>query len=161
VGSPIRVVVDTNVVLRGLLNVRSRSGRVLEAVERRLVLLLLSKPVVAEYRAVLTDAEVVRRFAELTPERVDMALRRLRFLGEYLRSVRTRFALARDPRDAMLIELAIAGRATDLVTGDDDLLSLPDGHDDAAKRLRQRMPMLRVMTPADFLNAHASELRTE
>ena len=31
--SPIRLVVDTNVVLRGLLNTRSASGRLLEAID--------------------------------------------------------------------------------------------------------------------------------
>ena len=89
--SPIRLVVDTNVILRGLLNTGSPSGRVLDLVESRLVLLLLSRPVLAEYRAVLGDAVIVERFPELTEERVEVALRRMRYLGEYVRTVRARF----------------------------------------------------------------------
>ena len=74
--SPARVVLDTNVVLRGLLNAHSASGRVLKAVEKRAVIQVLSKPLLAEYRAVLSDPAVVDRFPELTPERVEVALRR-------------------------------------------------------------------------------------
>ena len=157
--SLIRLVVDTNVVVRGLVNSSSPSGRVLQAVDNRDVLLLLSKPVLAEYRAVLTDPILTQRFPELTADRVEVALRRFRYLGEYLRAVRARFELPRDPRDEMLIELALSGKATDLVSSDNDLLSLPAGHGDAAKRLRQRLPHLRILGPVDFLRTHASELR--
>jgi len=82
--SSIRLVVDTNVILRGLLNTGSASGRVLDIVEKQLVLLLLST--------------------------------------------------------------------------DSDLLSLPASHGDAAKRIRQRLPKLRIVSPADFLDANAAEL---
>lgn len=158
--SPIRVVLDTNIILRGLLNAGSPSGRILEAVEKRLVLLLLSKPVFDEYRSVLSDPVLVKRFPQLTVERVEVALRRFRYLGNYLRAVRVRFDFPRDPRDEMLIELAISGKATDIVSGDNDLLSLPAGHGDAAKRLRQRLPKLRIMSTTEFLDLHASELGT-
>ena len=59
---PLRIVLDTNVVLRGLVNSGSPSGRVLEAVDARHVLLLLSKPVLAEYRGVLNDPVLTERF---------------------------------------------------------------------------------------------------
>jgi hypothetical protein len=80
----------TNVVLRGLANIRSGSGRIAEAVEERAVLLLLSKPVLEEYRVVLGDPAIVERVPKLTVERVEVALRRFRYLGEYLRTVRSR-----------------------------------------------------------------------
>ena len=53
--SPIRLVLDTNVIVRGLVNSRSPSGRVLQAVDDRHVLLLLSKPVLAESRQTGAD----------------------------------------------------------------------------------------------------------
>jgi putative PIN family toxin of toxin-antitoxin system len=156
--SGIRLVLDTNVILRGLLNLRSAAGTIIEAVERRSVVLLLSKPVVAEYRAVLTDPIVVDRFADLSPERVEVALRRFRYLGDYLRTVRTRFALPRDPRDEMFIELAIAGEATHIVTADEDLLALAGGRGESARRLRQRLPKVRVLDPAGFVGAHGARI---
>jgi putative PIN family toxin of toxin-antitoxin system len=159
--SSIRLVLDTNVVVRGMLNIRSASGKILQAVERRPVVLLLSNPVVAEYQAVLTDPAIVERFPELTPERVEVALRRLRYLGEDLRVIRPRFMFPRDPRDEKIIELAIAAKATHIVTSDNDLLSLPTGHGDVAKRLRQRLPRLRVLDPSEFLHLHGAEIGIE
>jgi predicted nucleic acid-binding protein len=49
------------------------------------------------------------------------------------------------------LELAIEGSASHLVTFDNDLLSLPLGHGDPAKRFRQRLPALRILRPAEFL----------
>jgi hypothetical protein len=60
------------------------------------VLLLLSKPVLAEYRAVLTDPFIVERFPELNTDAVEVAFRRLRYLSEYFRSVRARFDFPRE-----------------------------------------------------------------
>lgn len=156
--SSFRLVVDTNVVLRGLLNTRSASGKILEIIDKRSAVLLLSKPVMTEYRAILTDPFIVERYPELTIDQVEAALRRFRYFGEFLPVIRTRFEFARDPRDAMLIELAISGKATDLLSYDKDLLSLPSGHTDAARRLRQRLPNLRIHTPPDFLTANAAEI---
>ena len=156
--SLLRLVLDNNVVLRGLLNRRSASGRILEAFDRRRLYILLSKPVLDEYRAVLTDPDIVERFPELTPKRVEVAIRRLQYFSHYLRTVRARFGFPRDPRDEMLIELAIAGKATDIVTSDKDLLSLRAGHGDAHKRLRQRLPGVRILSPAEFLDAHGPDI---
>jgi predicted nucleic acid-binding protein len=58
----------------------------------------------------------------------------------------------------MLIELAISGKATDIVSADNDLLSLPTGHGDASKRLRQRLPNLRIVSPSEFLGMHHAAL---
>jgi predicted nucleic acid-binding protein len=84
---------------------------------------------------------------------VETAIARLRFRGDYLRRVTERFHYPRDPLDAKFIELAIAGRATHLITHDADLLDLPHGRDDAAKRFRQRLPNLEVIDSMEF-NRH-------
>jgi putative PIN family toxin of toxin-antitoxin system len=120
-------------------------------VEQQPGTLLLSKPILSEYRTVLTDPVIVDRYPELEAERVEVALRRLKYYSEYLQVVRVRFEFARDPRDAMLLELAIAAKATHLLSHDNDLLSLPTAHTDAAKRLRQRLPKLVIQTSGEFL----------
>ena len=56
-------------------------------------------------------------------------------------------------------ELAIAAKGTDIVTADEDLLALAEGHDDSAKRFRQRLPGVRVIEPAGFLKVHVDHLR--
>ncbi len=57
------------------------------------------------------------------------------------------------------IELAIAAKATDIVSSDKDLLSLPTGRDDAAKRFRQRLRGLRVLQPGQFVRLHSREIQ--
>ena len=79
----------------------------------------------SEYRAVLLNPAILARFSNLTPRRVAFALHRLRYVADEYRTIRVNFEFPRDPRDAMFIELAIAGSATHIVTLDPDLLSLP------------------------------------
>lgn len=59
--------------------------------------------------------------------------------------VTNRIALCRDPRDDKFLELAAAGRASHLITGDRDLLVLDPFRD------------TRIMTPAVLRDALASE----
>jgi putative PIN family toxin of toxin-antitoxin system len=150
VPNPQRVVLDTNILLRGLINSRSTSGRIVHACDAREFILLLSKPVLAEYRQVLHHPSIVKRYPELAPEKVALALRRLRYVADEQSSIRVSFDFPRDPKDARFIELAIAGRATHLVTADDDLLSLATSHSEAAKRFRQRTQSMSVIEPAVF-----------
>jgi len=145
------VVLDTNTLLSGLANRDSASGRVLEHCEKRRVLLLLSRPVQAEYRRVLGSPEMLRRNPDITHDDVELVLRRLRYVGDYLGHVTAGFRFHRDRDDEPFIELAIEGSATHLVTNDKDLLSLTIGHDEAARRFRQRLSGVRVVRPCTFL----------
>jgi uncharacterized protein len=152
-----RAVLDTNVIVRALINARSASGRVLKACENRVVIPLLSKPVLAEYRAILTQPRIVDRYPELNERSVRAALERLSYVGDLVRRVAARFDFARDPKDAKFIELAITARATHLITTDDDLLRLTDGRDEASKRFRQRLPSIEVLHPEEFIARHAND----
>ena len=66
---PFRVVLDTNILLRGLLNMHSAAGAVLEMCDQRFVVLLLSSAVVSGSRAVLTEPALVDRYPELLQKR--------------------------------------------------------------------------------------------
>lgn len=146
-----RLVLDTNTLLSGLANREAAAGRVLSLCESRRAILLMSRPVQAEYRRVLGSPAILRRNPEITHETIELVLRRLRYIGEFIGRVNARFRFDRDPDDEAFVELSIEGSATHLVTRDADLLSLPQGHDDAAKRFRQRLPRLRIVRPAAFL----------
>lgn len=146
-----RLVLDTNALLTGLANRNSASGRLLDHCENRRVLLLLSRPVQSEYRRVLGSPEMLRRNPQITPQAIELVIRRLRYVGQYLGQVKASFRFDRDPDDEPFIELTIAAAASHLVTNDNDLLALTTGHDDAAHRFRQRVPGVRVLRPAAFL----------
>lgn len=148
-----RVVLDTNTLVRGFASRTSPSGEILTLCEERRMLLLLSRPVIVEYRRVLASQDILRRNPSITPTDVERVIRRLRYLGEYLSRIEVEFRFDRDPDDQPFLELAIQGRATHLITNDNDLLSLPAGHDDAAKRFRQRLHALQIVRPAQFIRA--------
>jgi putative PIN family toxin of toxin-antitoxin system len=152
----LRVVLDTNVLLAGLVSKSSASQKIVDALEARKMIPLLSLPVLAEYRRVLLHPATVARFENLTPRRVELALHRLRYIGDEYRTDRVKFEFRRDPRDAMFVELAIAGRATHLITMDLDLLTLPTARSDAGKRFRQRLPNLAIQTPQKFIEEFAA-----
>ncbi len=154
---PPRIVLDTNTLLRGLVSRSSPAARVRRGAEQRKFVLLLSKPVLDEYRHVLGDDLLRDRFPELTPELVELTIRRLRFVGDYLRSPRVRFRYPRDPRDEKFIELAVALGATDIISADQDLLSLPTSRSEAGKRFRQRLPDVRVVSAGTFVRDFPSD----
>jgi putative PIN family toxin of toxin-antitoxin system len=148
---PLRLVLDTNVLLAGLVSKSSASQKIVDSLQSREAIPLISPPLLAEYRAVLLHPAIAAKFANLTARRVELALHRLRYVGDEYRNVRARFELEQDPRDAMFVELAIAGAATHLVTMDADILSLPTARTDAGKRFRQRLPRLTVQMPQSFV----------
>lgn len=153
-----RVVLDTNILVRAFINLNSDSGRILKACEHRRVVPVLSKAVLDEYRFVLRDSKLLVRFPQLSEPTIAVALERLRYIGDMYRRVRTRFAYPRDPKDSHLIELAIAGGATHLISTDDDLLALNRGQDEAAKRFRQRLPNAEVVKPEEFVRRYGTVL---
>jgi uncharacterized protein len=149
--SPFRLVLDTNVILRGLRDPDSAAGQLLIAVLERRMLAITNKPVQNEYSTVLERMSATTRFATLTPSFVKATLRRLAYVSDYIRGPLPHFAFSRDPRDEKFIELAIAGRATHVVSFDKDLLSLPTDHSDAGKRFRQRLPRIIVAEPVELI----------
>jgi uncharacterized protein len=151
----IRLVLDTNVLLQGLVRRHSPAGILLRKVEERQFLLLLSSPVLTEYQAVLTDEEITARFPDLTRQRVNDVLRHLWYFGDRIRRVTARFEYPRAPSDEKLIELAIDGNATHILSFDKDLLSLSTEHGEAANRFRQRLPGVEVMRPLEFMRERA------
>jgi len=153
-----RVVLDTNILVRALINHRSDSGRLLHACERRRVIILLSRALLSEYRYVLNAPILTARYPELKANKVKTAIERLMYVGDILRDIHTRFDFPRDRKDEKLLTLAIAGRATDLVTTDHDLLDLPHGKDDAARRFRQRLADIAILSPDQFVRRHGQEL---
>jgi putative PIN family toxin of toxin-antitoxin system len=144
-----RLVLDTNVLLRALVNRNSPSRDVVQACEARKAIVLLSKPLLDEYRRVLVHLR--KRDPSITPFQIEAVLRKLQYLGDFTRIPRATFAYSRDPTDAKLVELAIHAGATHIVSYDPDLLSLPTSRGDAGKRFRQRLRGVVACRPEGLL----------
>lgn len=113
--------------------------------------MLLSRPVLREYRDVLARDELTDAHPAINSEVVRFVIERLRYFADFIDPIRTRFRYDRDPDDACIIELAIAGAATHIITYDNDLLSLATGHTDAGKRFRQRLPRAQILRAGEFM----------
>ena len=156
--APFRVVLDTNVLVRAMLNVQSASGKILKACERRELVPLLNRVVLLEYLETLTHPAMLAEYPELEPDRIRTTLERLAYIGDVVRQTRIRFPFPRDPRDAKFVELCAAASATHLISGDPDLLDLPQGHDQTSKRFRRLLPGIIVLTPSGFVSRYAADL---
>lgn len=133
----------------------SRPSRVhgtFRAVLDRRVKLCMSPDVLSEIRDVLTRPEHQIKFPALTPQLVDS------FLSQYLRnmhwieSVPHVFDVPRDPKDNPYVDLAVASKASHLVTWNYRHLGYlmqqdtPEGRDFCS-----RFPSLRIVDPPTFM----------
>jgi putative PIN family toxin of toxin-antitoxin system len=119
VASEGRVVVDTGVVVSAVLLPRSVPRQAFDLALSR-GRLLVSADTVAELDEVLRRA----KFNKYVPEE-----KRLEFLAALVREaevidVKEVVTECRDPDDNKFLELAVSGKATHIITGDDDLLAL-------------------------------------
>lgn len=147
-----RVIFDCNVVLQGFLSPDGPGAGCLRLVERHVVTLLLSPPILAEMRDVLARPVVREKRPDLTEELMGRLLTALSYLAEVVHDVPKGPTYHRDEDDEPYMDLAVAGAADYLVTRDRDLLSLMTAHTIDAKQFRQRhQNRLRVLTPDEFL----------
>ncbi len=121
---PLRVVIDTNIVVRGILSSSGASAALLDAVWRGECALILSREALNEIHRVLSRPRFVDRYGVSRRQRQRLVTR-LYGLA-FLVQTEGRLALCRDPRDDYLIEMALLGQATHLVSEDEDLHGDPD-----------------------------------
>jgi putative PIN family toxin of toxin-antitoxin system len=129
----LRVVVDTNVLVSGLLSADGSPARVVGLVRDAHVTLLLDDRILLEYRTVLARPKFQRA---IKPAQAEALLALCSELGEYV-AARPLNVAQPDPDDAPFLEVAVAGRAHALVTG--NLKHFPP------------TPGLRILGPAAFL----------
>jgi putative PIN family toxin of toxin-antitoxin system len=120
----LRPVVDVNIIIRGTLSSTGGSALILEALKRKRCLLIASHQYLSEVYAVLARPRMRRRYG-ITQRRRKRLIARL---SEYAVIVfpRGHLWLCRDPKDDYLVEMALLGRATHLVTEDADLHDEPN-----------------------------------
>lgn len=131
---PGRFVCDTNVIIRAILSRESVHRQVLIKLQREGGL-LVSAPLVEELNDVF-HREKFNRYVPLEG--------RLRFLVALLKNaeevaITEAIAVCRDPKDDKILELAVNGGASCIISSDQDLLSLSPF---------QNIP---IYTPVEFL----------
>lgn len=106
-----RIVLDTNVLLSGLIRPAGTPARVVDLVVGGDVRVALDHRIYAEYHEVLMRPEF-----SLPPDRVSHLLDFLWRSGDQVQAAALSLRLP-DPSDVMFVEVAVAGRADALVTG--------------------------------------------
>lgn len=110
---PHRLVLDTNVLVAGLRSRRGASYRVLRLIEAGRAVPVLSVPLVFEYEEILKRD---RGVLGLTIHDLDAVLDDLCALGERQAIHYLWRPVLRDPRDELVLEVAIAGGGVPIVT---------------------------------------------
>ena len=137
-----RVVVDTNVLISGLLW-RGAPHALLEQARAGAFVLLSSPALLEEFLRVLGRRKftAILRHAAADPRRLQFQLRQL---AEIVDPPPLPRRASRDPDDDHVLALAVAARADLIVSGDDDLLAL------------RRYGRSRILAPAATLRLLAS-----
>lgn len=141
-GAPVSAVVDTNLLVSGLISRPGAPYELVERLRRGAFTLLASSEVLAEYRYVLSRPSFAQKYGIAAAEVAAF----LFLLNAIARRVTPRRRLpvrARDRKDEKILAAALGGRANYLVTGDDDLLVLR-GH--------PKLGSLRIVTVKEFLS---------
>jgi putative PIN family toxin of toxin-antitoxin system len=115
VGRP-RVIFDTNVFLRALINPKGVNARLVQSLDR--FILVVSPAIIEEVADVLSRPELlsVKGIGKLDADRLVGLLRE----APVVFPTKT-VAVCRDPDDDKFLEAAVAAKAEYLVTGDKDL----------------------------------------
>jgi hypothetical protein len=138
-GAGLRVVVDTNVWVSGLIVPDGTAGRVLEATRLGLLEPLVSWELAREIVEVLRRP-AIRRYGVTEGDIEELLI----VLGPLLPDVEIEVDV-RDPHDAPVVAAAVAARGEAIVTGDRDLL------DDPALRAWLSERSIVVLTPTEVL----------
>lgn len=114
-----RAVIDTNILVRALLNPDGSVGPVVDLLRDGHYLFLYSQATLNELIDVLSRPRMARRYG-LTLDEVDALCALVIRRGESVKPSRT-ITVCRDPKDNKFLEVAVAGQADVIVTGDEDL----------------------------------------
>jgi putative PIN family toxin of toxin-antitoxin system len=135
-------VIDTNLLVSGLLTTRGLPHRLVERLREGAFIPVVSSPLLAEYTAVLARPHLTRQF-HVSSAIVDDLLLILTVRARHVTPVAPLPVAVRDPGDIMVLVTALGGQADCLVTGDGDLLALR-GH--------SALGALRIVTAREFLD---------
>lgn len=117
-----RAVLDTNILIRSILNPNGPTGRLLNELRAGRFRLLYSEPLLEEIAEVLSRPRFRDRY-KVTADDISDILSLIVQEGEEVFPSAS-IAACRDPKDDKVLEAAFFGRADVIVTGDDDLFAL-------------------------------------
>ena len=134
------IVLDTNVIVSGILRPYSKAASILRLVATGAITLAYDLRIFSEYRDVLNRPKFT--FAK---EDIDAFIDQVEKEGVLVSVMPLKFRLP-DPEDESFLEVALAGKATAIVTG--NKRHFP----------KKECEGTRILSPAEFLEAFGSEI---
>lgn len=132
-----RAVVDTNILVRAVIRPTGAVGPVLMRLRQGDYILLYAQPLLEELVDVLNRPRIRDKY-QLTDQDIQTVIGLILLRGEAVLP-QERITACRDPRDDKFLEVAVAGEANVIVSGDDDLLVL------------HSFAVIPILSPAAFL----------
>lgn len=117
-----RVVVDTNILVRALIQPHGTVGPVLLRLRQGEYTLLYARSLLEELIDVLNRLRIREKY-RLTDWDIQTIIGLILLRGESVTPTE-RIVACRDPRDDKFLEVAVTGKADVIVSGDQDLLAL-------------------------------------
>jgi putative PIN family toxin of toxin-antitoxin system len=139
----LRIAIDTNVIVSGILSRKGAPAQLLIAWRERRFLLLTSSAIIAEVRMVLQYPHIRKKYplSDDDVEHVIILLEHdaLLVTGE----AEVTGSIPDDPRDEMILACALDGEADVIVSGDHHLIDLESFRDIPIMTARQFLDQLR------------------
>lgn len=146
----VSAIFDCNIFVQALLNPNGISAKCIELVRNGKVKLFVSKDTLAEIRDVILRPNILSRLPDASATQIEAFLKNISGISNLVSLVPESFKFQRDPKDEIIINLAIACKAEYIVSRDKDLLDLMTGINDECKQFRQRFRILRVVNQIEF-----------
>ncbi len=138
--SDLRVVVDTNVLISGLLGIRnSPSSRILNAIRAQKIILVSSPLIIQEIGEVINRKRIIKLTKMNPKERIDF-IGKLIERSDITEGKQLSEIVGRDIQDDKFLACGIEGKADYIITGDRDLLVL------------KKYQGLKIVTPREFID---------
>lgn len=144
----IRAVIDTNVLVSGIISFQSQKlsppAAILKSLYQRKFVFVLSGPILKEVRDVLLRPHICRNY-RLSVNDIRQILISLRKIGFIVRGDKKLSVIKEDPADNMFLATAIEGKADYIVSGDRHLSKL---------REFKRIPIVTARKFMDLVGRH-------
>jgi putative PIN family toxin of toxin-antitoxin system len=137
-----KVIIDTNILISGLLKQKSDPGLILSLIEQNIITLCLSEAIFTEYEEVLTRD----KFKHLDQKKVQEFLLQLKKHAQWVRPRVSVDVIKNDQADNMFLECALTAKADFLVTGNTKHFTL------------QKFHQTQILAPKDFMRVIAKLL---
>ena len=133
-----RVVLDTNVIVSGMLAPRGAPARILGHWRAGLLTVLVTADILDEYRETLQEPSLARRHKRTKGE-IDELMAGFELFAEMVVPSESVVAVPDDPDDDVFVSCGVAGDGRYIVSGDRHLLALREYRG------------IRILSPAAFL----------